>query len=101
MPPTGSTKGKVVNYTQQGVENIKDAPKRLRDAKKLIASRSGKLKAANVILGGYDLVTIGEAPDDETMAGAILTIAGQGNVRTSKTRAFDKGEIKKIVSSLP
>jgi uncharacterized protein with GYD domain len=91
----------LVNYTDQGVQNIKDAPKRIRDTKKLIASLGGKLKAAYLTLGGYDLVTIGEAPDDETMARAVLIIAGQGNVRTTTMRAFDEGEIKKIVSSLP
>ena len=91
----------LVNYTDQGVQNIKDAPKRIRDSKKLITSLGGKLKAAYLTLGGYDLVTIGEAPDDETMARAVLIIAGQGNVRTTTMRAFDEGEIKKIVSSLP
>jgi uncharacterized protein with GYD domain len=91
----------LVNYTDQGIQNIKDAPKRLRDVKKLMASMGGKFKAAYLTLGGYDLVTIGEAPDDETMAKAILTIAGQGNVRTTTMRAFNEAEIKDIVSSLP
>jgi len=91
----------LVNYTDQGIRDVKNAQKRLRNAKKLIASMGGKMKAAYLTLGGYDLVTIGEAPDDETMAKAILIIAGQGNVRTTTMRAFDEAEMKKIISSLP
>ena len=91
----------LVNYTDQGIQNIKDAPKRIRDFRKLIASMGGKLKSVHLTLGGYDLVVVGEAPDDETMAKAILMVAGQGNIRTTTMRAFNEAEIKDIVSSLP
>ena len=52
-------------------------------------------------LGGYDLVAIGEAPDDKTMARAILMIVGQGNVRATTMRAFNEAQIRDIVSSPP
>ena len=90
----------LVNYTDQGIANIKDAPKRLTAAKKLIASMGGKFKAAYLTMGDYDLVTIIEAPDDKTVARAVLTIAGAGNVRTTTCRAFTETEFREIVGSL-
>ncbi len=91
----------LVNYTDQGVQNIKNAPKRIRDFRKLIASMGGKLKSVHLTMGSYDLVVISEAPDDETITKATLTVAGQGNIRTTTMRAFDEAEMKRIVSSLP
>ena len=91
----------LVNYTDQGIQNIKNAPKRIRDFRKLIASMGGKLKSVHLTMGSYDLVVISEAPDDETITKATLTVAGQGNIRTTTMRAFDEAEMKKIVSSLP
>ncbi len=91
----------LVNYTDQGIQNIKNAPKRIRDFRKLIASMGGKLKSVHLTMGSYDLVVISEAPDDETLTKATLTVAGQGNIRTTTMRAFDEAEMKRIVSSLP
>ena len=89
------------NYTDQGIRDIKNAPKRVSAAKKLIAANGGKLKAFYLTMGGYDLVTIIEAPDDETVAKTILMLAGQGNVRTTTLRAFTESEFRSIVASLP
>jgi uncharacterized protein with GYD domain len=49
---------------------------------------------------GYDTLFIVEAPDDETVAGAVLAIGSKGNVRTTTVRAFTEKEYKKIVNKL-
>ena len=90
----------VANYTDQGIRNIKDAPKRLEAAKQAMKAAGGELKAIYLTMGQYDLVTIAEAPNDEAVAKTILTIAGGGNVRTTTVRAFPEAEFKKIVDSL-
>jgi uncharacterized protein with GYD domain len=46
-------------------------------------------------------VSIGDAPDDETMTAAALAIAGQGNVRTTTLRAFDPDETRSIIAKVP
>lgn len=91
----------LINYTDQGVRNIKDGPKRLDAAKKLIKDMGGELKAVYLTMGAYDLVTVAEAPNDETVAKFVLAVASAGNVRTVTMKAFPEAEYRKIVSTLP
>src|SRR5713101_4944345 len=58
----------LVNYTDQGVKNVKDSPKRLDAAKKLIKDLGGELKAFYLTMGAHDIVTVAEAPHDEAIA---------------------------------
>jgi uncharacterized protein with GYD domain len=39
-----------------------------------------------------------EAPDDETLAAALLALGSQGNVRTSTLRAFSTDEMRGVIS---
>jgi uncharacterized protein with GYD domain len=91
----------LINYTDQGVRNVKDSPKRLDAAKKLIKDMGGELKAVYLTMGAYDLVTVAEAPNDETVAKFVLTLAAAGNVRTVTMKAFPETEYRKLVSTLP
>ena len=90
----------LINYTDQGVRNAKDAPQRVEAAKALIESMGGRFIAHYLTLGQFDAVTISEAPDDETVAKLIMKIAGAGNVRTTTMRAFDEAEATRIFQSL-
>ena len=91
----------LINYTDQGVRNIKDGPKRLDTAKKMLKDMGGELKAFYLTMGGYDIVTIAEAPSDETVAKFVLMLGSAGNVRTTTLKAFTEAEYRKLVSSLP
>jgi uncharacterized protein with GYD domain len=91
----------LVTYTDQGVRNIKDGPKRLDTAKKLLKDMGGELKAVYLTLGAYDLVTVVEAPNDETVAKFVLTIASAGNIRTVTMKAFPEADYRKLLSTLP
>ena len=90
----------LINYTNQGVRNAKDAPQRIDAAKAMIESMGGRFIAYYLTLGQFDAVTISEAPDDETVAKLIMKIAGAGNVRTTTMRAFDEAEATRIFQSL-
>ena len=48
----------------------------------------------------YDTMIILEAPDDETVAKAALSISSLGNVRTDTHRAFIEDEYNKIIAGL-
>jgi uncharacterized protein with GYD domain len=48
-------------------------------------------------VGPYDLVGIVEAPDDETATAALLSVAGQGNIRTTTLRAFSASEMRRMI----
>ena len=77
----------LINYTEQGIRDIKNAGKRATASKKLLSSMGGKVKAVYLTLGAYDMVTISEAPDDETAAKFALPVGAKGNVRTQQMAA--------------
>ncbi len=90
----------LTRYTDQGIRNIKDSPARLDAAKKLFQSAGGELKQFYLAMGKYDIVIIGEAPDDEAAAKITLSLGSLGNVRTETLRVFTEGEFRKLVGSL-
>ena len=91
----------LIQFTQQGVENIKESPARLDAAKQAFKAMGAELKAYYSVMGRYDAVVIGEAPDDETVAKLALTIGSKGAVRTETLRAFTEDEYRKIIAALP
>jgi uncharacterized protein with GYD domain len=91
----------LIQYTQQGLERIKDSPTRLEAAKQSVRALGGTLKAFYLVMGQYDAVVISEAPDDETATKFALTTAARGYVRTETLRAYTEEEYKKIIASLP
>jgi len=90
----------LINFTEQGIENIKDSPTRLDDAQALARSLGGEMKQIFLTMGGYDMVAITELPDDEAAAKMALTVGSGGNVRTTTLRAFDEATCRQIVASL-
>jgi len=91
----------LVNYTQQGIENIKESPARLDAAKAAFRAAGAEIKDFYLVLGRYDIVLIAEGPDAETAAGLALAIGSQGAVRTETLRAFTEEEYRKIIAALP
>ena len=90
----------LINWTQQGVENVKDAPGRTAEAIET-AKAAGINIEAYYTIGRYDLVAIVDAPDDETLSRIALSLASEGNIRTETMRAFSVEEMQGIVDSLP
>ena len=91
----------LINFTEQGMKNIKDGPSRVEAAKAAYKAIGGELKAFYLTLGRYDAIVIGEVPDAKAGAGLALAIAQQGNIRTETARAFNESEYKEIVEALP
>lgn len=87
-------------FTQQGIQTIKDAPKRRAAAEELAKSLGGELKQAYVTMGQYDLVAIVELPDNEAAAKMAMRIGGIGNLSTATLVAFDEAATDRIVASL-
>jgi uncharacterized protein with GYD domain len=52
-------------------------------------------------MGQYDLVSIVEAPDDETLAKLVLSVGSLGSVSSETLRAFTEDEYRQIVTALP
>ena len=91
----------LVNYTQKGIENVKESPQRLEAAKQAFQGMGAELKEFYLVMGRYDIILVTEAPNDETVAKIALALGSLGNVRTESFRAFKEDEYREIVSSLP
>ena len=71
----------LVNLTDQGIKEVKNAPERLRSFDEAAREAGGRLVGFYLVLGQYDYVVITEAPDDQTAARLILGTIAQGSVR--------------------
>jgi uncharacterized protein with GYD domain len=91
----------LINYTDQGIRNVKDSPQRLDAAKKLITDMGGELKGFYLTMGPYDLIAILEAPDDEVVAKVLLALGSAGNVRTITLKAFPEADFRRVIEALP
>jgi uncharacterized protein with GYD domain len=90
----------LMKFTEQGIKNVKDHPKRREAAAKAIEAMGGKLLHTYLTIGRYDVVAIAEAPDDEVAAKFALVTGMQGNVSTETMRALDEGEFDRLLKSL-
>jgi uncharacterized protein with GYD domain len=88
------------NFTDQGIRNVKDSPKRA-DAFKDMAKKSGvTVKEVFWTQGQYDVVTIVEAPDDVSATALALSVGALGNIRTQTLRAFSGADMKKVIGKM-
>jgi len=89
-----------LNWTDQGIRAVKDSPKRLDAAKKMVKDLGGEVRAFYMTQGQYDLVLIVEIPDDDKLAAFILRLGSLGNVRTTTLKAYTEAEYRKIIDGL-
>jgi uncharacterized protein with GYD domain len=87
----------LLNWTDQGIRNVKETVKRAADARQLVERSAGKIGECFWTLGPYDLVLTAEAPDDETMTAISIKLGMLGNVKTTTMRAFGDAEMEKII----
>jgi uncharacterized protein with GYD domain len=89
------------SFTEQGVRNAKDSPKRA-DAFKEMAKKCGAtVKEVYWAQGQYDVVTILEAPDDLAVTSLGLSVGALGNIRTQTLRLFSAADMKTIIDKMP
>ncbi|WP_306056276.1 GYD domain-containing protein [Natronococcus wangiae] len=90
----------LIEWTRDGIENVTDSPDRLDDAKELAESFDGELTDFYLTFGEYDLVSVGEFPDDESYAQFVLTVASKGAVSTTTLKAFPEDEYREIIAGI-
>lgn len=91
----------LINWTEQGVKNIKQSPERLDAAKEAVKAVGGRIIFVYMLMGQYDLAVLYEFPDDETAAKALLAVAQQGNISAQTLRAFTDAEYHDLIAALP
>ena len=87
-------------FTEQGVRNAKDSPKRADSFKEIAKKCGATVKELYWAQGQYDVVTIVEAPDDLSITSLALSIGTLGNIRTQTLRLFSAADMKGIVSKM-
>lgn len=90
----------LLRYTDQGITNVKESPKRFDAFKDALKQANGALKSVYLTMGRYDLVVAYELPDDESAARLALRLGSLGNVRTETLRAFTEDEYRKIIAGV-
>jgi uncharacterized protein with GYD domain len=87
----------LINWTDQGVKGFKESVDRYEAAESQLSSMGVRFTDVYWTLGPHDIVGIIEAPDDETLAAALLAVAGQGNIRTTTLRAFSLDQMRSVI----
>ena len=90
----------LVRWTQQGVANVKDSPNRLDSGRKAFKEIGVEIKQVHMTMGRYDLIMLLEAPSDDAVATALLSLAAQGNVTTETLKAWTEDQYRKITGSI-
>jgi uncharacterized protein with GYD domain len=88
------------NFTEKGILNVKDTPKRAEAVKELAKKVGVAVKELYWTLGQYDVVAIFDAPDEASATALGLSIGVAGNVRTQTLRAFTAAEIGPILRKI-
>jgi uncharacterized protein with GYD domain len=88
----------LMNWTDQGVKSFKDSVDRADTAEILLTPAGIRFTDLRWTVGAHDLIATIEAPDDETLAAALLTLAAQGNLRTTTLRAFTAEEMRAVIA---
>lgn len=86
------------NWTDQGIQNVKEAPERDQEAHEMVENAGGSMQIFYT-LGEYDFVAIIELPDDEDIMSILLCLGAMGNVRTTTMKAFTESEAAEIITA--
>ena len=90
----------LAKFTDQGIRNAKESPKRAGAFKEMAKTFGVTVKDIVWTQGQYDVVTIVEAPDESSAMALNLSLGALGNVRTETMRAFSAAEMTTIVGKM-
>ena len=88
------------NFTEQGIRNAKESPKRAEAFKAMAKTFGVTVKELVWTQGRYDVVTLIDAPDEASFMSLTLSLGALGNVRTESLRAFSADEMTKVVGNM-
>jgi uncharacterized protein with GYD domain len=90
-----------LNWTDQGIRAVKDAPKRSAAARELAKKVGVDIKQVYLTSGESDLLLIVDTPNGDNVAKLALALGSLGNVRSRTARAWPEAEFAKMISELP
>lgn len=90
----------LLNWTGQGIKNVKDTVKRAKSFEDALEKAGGKSLGFYYTIGRYDMVAIVQAPTDEAIASVLYSTGSLGNIRTETLKAFSMSEAANIIEKL-
>jgi uncharacterized protein with GYD domain len=89
-----------VNFTEQGLRDIKASPKRAESFKSIAEEMGVSVKELLWTQGPFDGLIVLDAPDDETVAALLLRLSAFGNVTTQTAQAFNTSQMQAIIDRI-
>jgi uncharacterized protein with GYD domain len=89
-----------MNWTEQGIKNVKDTITRAKSFEDALQKAGGKSLGIYYTMGRYDLVAIIEASNDDAIASILYSLGRLGNVRTETLNAFSLDQAANIIEKL-
>jgi uncharacterized protein with GYD domain len=86
----------LINWTDQGIRNIKDAPQRNRAFRELCQKEGVQIRDLLYTIGPYNMVVVLEG-SEEALGTVMLTVQKRGNVRSTSMRALDQETFMRIL----
>jgi uncharacterized protein with GYD domain len=90
-----------LNWTDQGIRGVKDAPKRAQAARALAKKVGVEIKQVYLTSGESDLVIFLDTESGDNVAKFAMALGALGNVRSRTARAWPEAEFVKMVAELP
>jgi uncharacterized protein with GYD domain len=90
----------LINFSEQGVRNVKDTANRASQYKELAAKLGCTIKDIWWTQGQYDVVSIVEAPDDAAATALAMSVGKLGYIRTQTLRAYSAAELAPIMDKV-
>ena len=86
------------NWTEEGIRNIKEAPKRAKLAGDMVEKAGGKMQTLYT-LGKYDFVARIELPKEVDIMAILLCLGSMGNIRTTTMKAWSESQVNKMLTT--
>ena len=91
----------LVNWTDQGIRNVKETTIRAQSFKEAAEKMGVNVKEILWTMGRYDLVLVIDAPNDETISLLALGLGMGGNAKTETLKAFSTQAMDQILKGFP
>ena len=91
----------LAQFTDQGIRTVKNSAQRAGHAAEMAKTFGCEMKQIYWTLGKYDIVTVVEAPDEQSFMAFGLALGSLGNIRTQTLRALNKDEFTAVIGKLP
>ncbi len=87
------------NFTDQGIRNVKDSPKRANDFKTMAEGLGVKVEGLYWATGNHDVVVL-LSGSEEAVASSLLSVAALGNIRTQTHRLYVSDEMTGLIQAM-